>query len=41
EALVGLGMSIPEAEAALATTDDDATSSQRVKQALKTKATRA
>lgn len=40
EALVGLGMSIPEAEAALATTDEDATPSERVKQALKAKAGR-
>ncbi len=34
EALVGLGMSIPEAEAALASTDDDAPAGERVKQAL-------
>jgi Holliday junction DNA helicase RuvA len=34
EALVGLGMSIPEAEAALASTDDAAGASDRVKQAL-------
>lgn len=41
EALVGLGMTIPEAEAALAGTDETATSSARVKQALKTKQVRA
>ena len=34
EALVGLGMSIPEAEAALASTDDAAPAGDRVKQAL-------
>ncbi|MCW2922228.1 MAG: ruvA, partial [Thermoleophilia bacterium] len=34
EALVGLGMSIPEAEAALVATDDTAGASARVKQAL-------
>ena len=34
EALVGLGMSIPEAEAALVATDDAAGASVRVKQAL-------
>jgi Holliday junction DNA helicase RuvA len=34
EALVGLGMSIPEAEAALASTDDAAGAGVRVKQAL-------
>jgi Holliday junction DNA helicase RuvA len=40
EALVGLGMSIPEAEAALAGTDEGASTSTRVKQALKTKQVR-
>lgn len=35
EALVGLGMSIPEAEAALASTDVDAPAATRVKQALR------
>ncbi|MCB0879498.1 MAG: Holliday junction branch migration protein RuvA [Thermoleophilia bacterium] len=40
EALVGLGMSIPEAEAALAGTDESAGASDRVKQALKTKQVR-
>jgi Holliday junction DNA helicase RuvA len=34
EALVGLGMSVPEAEAALAATDDSASAGDRVKQAL-------
>lgn len=34
EALVGLGMSVPEAEAALAATDEAAGASDRVKQAL-------
>ncbi|MEO6866630.1 MAG: Holliday junction branch migration protein RuvA [Gaiellales bacterium] len=37
EALVGLGMGIPEAEAALAGTDERAESSVRVKQALSTR----
>ena len=41
EALLGLGMSVPEAEAALAGTDEDATPTERVKQALKAKAGRA
>jgi len=40
EALIGLGMSVPEAEVALAGTDDTATASARVKQALKSKAVR-
>lgn len=40
EALVGLGMSIPEAEAALATTADDADAGERVKQALGTRKVR-
>jgi len=35
EALVGLGMSIPQAEAALAGTDDEASAEVRVRQALK------
>ncbi len=34
EALVGLGMSVPEAEAALATSDETASAGDRVKQAL-------
>jgi len=37
EALVGLGMAIPEAEAALAQTDDAAPAGERVKQALATR----
>lgn len=37
EALVGLGMSIPEAEAALAATDEHADAGVRVKQALATR----
>lgn len=37
EALVGLGMSIPEAEAALATTAEDVDASERVRQALATR----
>lgn len=37
EALVGLGMSIPEAEAALADTDASATAPARVRQALSTR----
>jgi holliday junction DNA helicase RuvA len=41
EALVGLGMSIPEAEAALAGTDDVASAAERVRQALKGKQVRA
>ena len=40
EALVGLGMSIPEAEAALADTDEAAPAGDRVKQALKTRQVR-
>jgi Holliday junction DNA helicase RuvA len=40
EALVGLGMGIPEAEAALATTDDDASAEARIKQALATRKVR-
>ena len=35
EALVGLGMSIAQAESALATTDDGASAEDRVRQALK------
>lgn len=38
EALVGLGMSLGDAEAALAGTDADATAAQRVKQALQSTA---
>jgi holliday junction DNA helicase RuvA len=41
EALLGLGLSIGEAEAALAGTDDDAPSEARIKQALSGRATRA
>jgi Holliday junction resolvasome RuvABC DNA-binding subunit len=40
EALVGLGMSIPEAEAALAGTDGSAGAGERVKQALATRQVR-
>jgi Holliday junction DNA helicase RuvA len=40
EALVGLGMGIPEAEAALAQTDDAATAEVRIKQALATRKVR-
>lgn len=40
EALVGLGMGIAEAEAALATTDDSAAAGERVKQALATRKVR-
>lgn len=38
EALVGLGLSVSDAEQALASTDEKATASERVKQALKAKA---
>lgn len=41
EALVGLGMGIPEAEAALAATDDAVDAGERVKQALATRKVRA
>lgn len=37
EALVGLGMAVPEAEAALAATDEDGSAGDRVKQALATR----
>jgi Holliday junction DNA helicase RuvA len=40
EALVGLGMGIPEAEAALAQTDDASTAEVRIKQALATRKVR-
>jgi Holliday junction DNA helicase RuvA len=40
EALVGLGMGIPEAEAALAGTEQDASAEQRIKQALATRKVR-
>jgi hypothetical protein len=40
EALVGLGMGIPEAEAALAQTDDTASAEVRIKQALATRKVR-
>lgn len=40
EALVGLGMGLPEAEAALAATDDAADAGERVKQALATRKVR-
>lgn len=41
EALVGLGMGIPEAEAALASTDEAADAGERVRQALATRKVRA
>jgi holliday junction DNA helicase RuvA len=40
EALVGLGMSIPDAEAALAASDESATAEDRIRQALQTRQVR-